>query len=75
MPTPCTTPTAPFYHADLIILRFLESHGIDIPCDMLNAAIAGTFIGLLISLLTITFFLSFFANHFLQSVISSRKPK
>ncbi len=31
----CTTPDAPFYHADLILLEIFESNGIDLPCHAL----------------------------------------
>ena len=32
MYTECTSPSAPFYNADLALLRFLEMHGVDMPC-------------------------------------------
>jgi hypothetical protein len=38
----CTNPNAPFYQADLTLLNFLETHNIDMPCDLLGAALAGT---------------------------------
>jgi len=30
--TQCTTPSAPFYHADMVILNTIESMGLDIHC-------------------------------------------
>lgn len=33
IPTPCTTPDAPFYKADLVILSFMENTiGVDMSC-------------------------------------------
>lgn len=39
-PTPCTTPAAPFYALDVRLLGYLESLGIDAPCDMIAGGFA-----------------------------------
>lgn len=40
MITPCTTPAAPFYALDVRVLAFLESVGIDAPCNLIADGMA-----------------------------------
>ncbi len=35
--TECTSPSAPFYNADLIALSFAEAFGVDLPCTAMIA--------------------------------------
>jgi hypothetical protein len=41
MPTPCTSPAAPFYELDIAFLSVLESAGIDMPCELIAPILAG----------------------------------
>lgn len=50
----CTSPAAPFYFLDSLFLAFLESRGLDLPCDILAGLVAFTIGGaFLFSLLAI----------------------
>ena len=48
MLTQCTSPDAPFYSLDLILLSFADSIGIDLPCTQL-IAVAGAGLTLVFS--------------------------